>query len=457
MFKDKTYLRTLIKIAIPIIFQQLVMNSLNMVDTVMVGQLGEEAVAAIGLANQIFFILSVILFGIASGAAIFTAQFWGKKDLTGIQNVLWICLILAVSLATVFTLLANKFPETILGIYTKDKLVIEKGSQYLSIVSLSYIATAVTYSFSSIMKSTENVKTPMIISVIAISLNTFLNYILIFGHFGFPQLGIRGAAIATVIIRSLETGVYILISMFGKLPTTPYFRNLFNIKWDFLKKYLTTTLPVLLNEISWSFGMTSYSIVYARISTQSIAAFNISSTVDNVAMVFYFGLANASAIMIGNRIGAGEEEKGRIYGVRLIKLSVLIALVCGAAIFVSKDFVISLYNISDLAASLARNLLIVVSSVVVIKALNISLLLGILRSGGDTRFTLLVEMICIWLVGVPLAVFGAFVLHLPVHFVVLLVTVEEIIKFGFLFRRFRSGKWLNNLVKKPEPETAFSI
>jgi putative MATE family efflux protein len=448
MFKDTDYYKTLIRIAVPIAAQHFITSSLNVVDVIMIGQLGETAVAAVGLANQVFFLLILLLFGISSGAAMFTAQFWGKKDTESIHKVLGIGLLLGICSSLLFTLAAVLFPEFILSIYSKDPAVIELGSTYLRRVGYSYLFTSITFSFASVLRSTENVKLPMVVSIVALSMNTVLNYLLIFGNFGFPEMGVEGAAVATLIARSLECVTLLTLTYRLRTPVAARLKQLLGFNIAFVQRYLKIALPVMFNEMMWSLGITIYNIVYARIGTESIAAVNISATIENMAFVLFIGISNAAAIMIGNRIGANEEYKAYDYGRRTLVIGVVGAVFIGMAILVGKDAILSLYQISETARQYASTILTIVAFTLWIRVTNMTMIVGIFRSGGDTRFSFILDVGSVWLVGIPFALIGAFVFHLPVYGVVLMIMSEEVVKMGIGLWRFFSRKWINNLTQK---------
>lgn len=445
---DKVYFSALVKIGLPIIIQQFIMSSLNMVDVIMIGQLGETYIAAVGLANQIFFLLGLLLFGISSGAAIFSAQYWGKRDIPNIHKVLGVCVTSGVVAGLFFSIIALVFPEPTLGIYTKDAEVIAIGSEYLRIVGFCYIAITITFSYSAILRSTENVKLPMTVSIIALSLNTFINYLLIFGNLGFPEMGVRGAAIATLVSRTFECTTLLLLTYLKKTPAAAKIQDLLGfVNRPFLKRYFKTTLPVIFNEVTWSLGITTYNIVYARISTEAIAAVNIAITIESMAFVVFSGLGHASAIMIGKKIGSNETDRAYQYAWRSLILAIIGAVILGGIIIAGAREMLTLYNISELSRGFARNILIVGGLLLWLRASNMTIMIGVLRSGGDTRFALFTELFTIWAIGVPLAFLGAFVFHLPVYWVYLLVSVEELVKFIASFKRLKSKKWIKNLVQ----------
>jgi putative MATE family efflux protein len=449
MLRDRIYLSTLTRLALPIVFQNLVSSLLNVVGVIMIGQLGETSVAAVGLANQVFFLLILMLFGISSGAAIFTAQFWGQEDVYSIRRVLGLGLAVSLAGATIFTILAVFFPRPVLSIYSNDPQVVELGSQYLQIIGLSYMTTAVTLTYASVMRSTGQARIPAFVSVVAILMDATLNYVLIFGKLGLPAMGVRGAALGTCLARYFETILLLVITYKGKFPAAARMHELFGASRELVKKYAFTALPVALGEMLWSLGVTTYNIIYAHISTEAVAAVNISATIEGLGFVVIFGLVNANAIMIGNQIGAGREEKAFTYARRAMFMSLLLGLLLGAGFVLSSGLILSLYKVSETVHQFARSILFVLGAVFWIRACNSMMVAAVLRSGGDTRFALVLDAATVWGIGVPLGYISAFVLHLPVYFVILIIMTEELIKVIIGFFRFSSKKWINNLVKSP--------
>jgi putative MATE family efflux protein len=446
---DKEFFSTLFTIAWPIALQQFIMSALNFVDVAMIGQLGESSVAGVGLANQISFLFMLTLFGITSGTAIFTAQFWGKKDIASLRKALGISLSLSIPLGLLFGGAALLVPERLLAIYSQDPEVVALGSQYLQRVGWAYLAMSVTFTVASVLRSTGNTRLPMVVSVCALSLNVLMSYALIFGHFGLPAMGVTGAAAATVIARYLEFGAMIFVTYRFRTAAAARLHELFSFNRAFFKGFLKISMPVVINEVIWALGITSYSVIYARMGTEAIAAVNIANSVDSLAFVFFIALANASAIMVGNRIGAGEEATAYEYGLRFLKISVAAAVVVGLAIFASSEIILTIYKVSPTVTLYARNILWVLAAALWMKTSNLMFFIGILRSGGDTRFTFVLDSGSIWLFGVPMAYLGAFVLNWPVYYVVVLILLDEVFKLILVLLRFTSKKWINNLTVMP--------
>jgi MATE family, multidrug efflux pump len=444
-FTDREYYRQLVIFALPLAMQNLVISSLNLVGVVMIGQLGEAPVAAVGLAAQIFFLLQLVLFGINSGASMFTAQLWGKQDLPNIRKVLVLAILLGLVVGSVFLGLAWLAPQAVLGIYSEDPQVVELGSEFLRIFGWAYIFFPVTFSFSMVLRSIGDVKTPMLVSTGALVFNTLLSYLLIFGTLGLPALGVPGAAIAALTSRILECGVLLWIVYQRRPIIALRLKDLFGLELSFIGRVFKPMLPVILNETFWSFGTTAYSVVYARIGTDSIAAMNIVSTIDNLAFVFIFGLSNATAIMVGNRIGAGEEGEAFDYAVRSLILAMLFGVLVGSQVWLWSPYVLDLYKVPPVVLEYAGKVLVILASLVWLRAANSIIVVGILRSGGDARFSFFLDGMVIWVVGVPVAFFTAFVLHLPVYWVYLAIMSEELLKWIIGMRRIFSRKWIHNL------------
>jgi putative MATE family efflux protein len=446
-FAGEEFYPTLWRLAVPVAMQQLVLTALNAVDVLMVGQLGDAPVAAVGLANQVYFLLTLYLFGVGSGASIFSAQFWGRHDLDNVRHMLGIALLLGIAGGAVFTLAAIFAPAFILRLYTEDPAVILLGSSYLRLVSLSYIPLAITTMYGMVLRSTRQVRIPMVVSVAALSLKTVLAFCLIFGIAGLPALGIMGAAIATVIARALECAAILTWTYLARLPAAARLREILILKRSLLTEFARTAFPVILGEILWSFGITIYSAVYARIGTQSITAINITTTIESVAIVPFVGIATACAIMLGNYIGAGQTARAGEYARRFLRITIVGALFVGGLVFVAAGPIVSLYQISPGAQVDARNVLIVVAAGLWVKSSNLMMIVGILRSGGDTRFALFADTAPLWLIGVPMALLGAFVLGLPVYWVALMVLADEITKFCLCLWRVLSGLWIHDVVR----------
>lgn len=444
-FRDRDYYSRLLKFALPISLQQLAFTSLNLVGSVMVGQLGETTVAAVSLAAQIFFLLNLLVFGIGSGAAMFTAQLWGKRDIPNIRKVLGLALSLALLGALAFLAISEFLPGAALGIYTNDPEVIEIGSSYLQIFGFSFIVFAITSTYSLILRSVGEVRLPVVVSIGALLLNTGLSYVLIFGKFGFPSLGVNGAAVAILISRSLECVALVTATYLMKLPPAGKIKELFSYDLPFAKKVLHPVLPVAVNEILWSAGITTYQIIYAHIGTDQVAAVNIASTISDLAVVAFIGIGNATAILVGNLIGSEQYQRAQVYAGRSLVLGGIGGLLIGLAVFLLSPLILDLYKVAPVVIFYARTVLLVNCAFLWLRMMNLIQFIGIFRAGGDTRFALVLDGLIIWLVGVPLTAFGAFVLDWPIYLVYALTLSEEFAKGILGLWRYISKRWIHNL------------
>ena len=392
--------------------------------------------------------LNLFLFGICSGTGIFVAQFWGKGDIKNIRRVMGLSLLCGFGVAGVFTFVALALPEQALGVFTRDLTVVKLGGSYLSIVGLSYVMTAVTYAYSFALRNTAQPKVPMILSAIAVLTNAIFNYLLIFGKMGFPALGVRGAALATLLARTLELCLVLLVVYRYDLPAAARLRDLVDIPASFVKQFFNTTLPVILNEGLWALGVTTYSIIFAHMGTGVVAAVNIAATVERMAMVFFIGMSHACAFMVGNAIGAGREEAAVSYAKKLAVVGPVTALAAGLVVVGFSGRIISLFRVSDLVRTDAQAVLIAAALVMPVRTFNWINIVGVLRGGGDTRFSLFIDATAVWCIGVPVGYILGLAMHWSIIFVYPIVIFSEQIYKGILgVRRLRSGKWVNNLAE----------
>ena len=449
-YSDPDYFHNISKLAIPIIIQQFAFAGLNMLGVVFVGQKGETSVAAVGFAGQIAFLLQLVHFGIISGAAMFTAQFWGRNDVPNLRRVLGLCLMIAISASLVFFALAQFIPAEILGIYTKDAAVLRLGTDYIRIYSWVFLFVAVMFSYALVMRSTGDVKTPTTISVGALTVSTFLSYSLIFGKFGLPELGINGAAVAAVVSRALECAALLIVTYAKKSPAAASLRELTNFDSAFVMRVIKPMLPVMLNELFWALGITTYNAIYGRMGTESFAAMSIVATIEQMAFVIFIGISNATSVLVGNRIGAGKEDEAHLYAGRSLGLGIVGGITMGLLLQLVKAPILSLYNVSPEVISNASHVINIITFFIWVRVNNMTIVVGILRAGGDTRFSLFLDGIIIWLVGVPMAYLGANVWGLPVYFVYLCAMSEEATKWILGIRRFLSRKWIHNLAIQVE-------
>jgi len=440
--KDKSFYKSIFTLAIPVIIQNIIMVSINNVDSLMIGQLGEKAIAGVGIANQIYFLFSFFLYGITGGSSVFMAQFFGKKDYEGLNKSLNLCLIINAFIGTIFSIIAIFLPSAIISLYTTDKEVISIGAKYLRIVGFSYIFTAFSFGFAASLRSIQNTIFPSTISTIAMLINIVLNYLLIYGNFNFPKLGVEGAAIGTVIARIFEFSSLMIITKKDKLLI---FKNMFKFDLQFIPKFAKITIPGMLTSAVWSFGMIAYNIIYSRLGTEWFAAINVANTIEGLAFTVFGGMCTAAVIMIGNKIGANEKETAYSYSKVFLLFNFILALLAGSLLIIGGSQILGFYKVNDSTISYAKYLLLIYGCMLWIKVLNMTFFMGILQAGGDTRYKFMLASIAMWAFGVPLMALAAFILKLPYQLVILFILFEEVIKLFGVFHRFFSKRWLKDL------------
>ena len=444
--QDKKFLKTIFTLALPIIVQSFITTSLNLIDNVMVGRLGETAIASVGLANQYIFIFSLCIFGISSGAGIFMSQFWGKKDIKNIKTFLGIDLTIGLVASALFAAAAAFCPRVIMGIFSSDIEVINSGVTYLRIVAISCLFVNFTQGYSAALRSTGQVKLPMYGSLLGVLSNAFLNWVFIFGKLGAPELGINGAALATTIARFIEMSFILLTVYLRKNIVASKIKEMMNFGMGTIKTFFVTSWSVILNELIWSIGLSTYAIAYSKIGTAAVAAMQIANTLNNMFLVFLSGMAAAASIIIGNNIGAGDEDRALDYSHKIAKLSILAGLVLGIIVWISAPFIVKPFSVAPETAATVIKVLRVMAVFFVLRSYNMVMIVGVFRGGGDTTYAMALQGCTIWFYSVPLSFIGAMVFKFPVEVVFFLISTEDIIKAIFQSRRLKTGKWLKNVV-----------
>ena len=450
---NRYFYKRVLQIGVPIFLSQFLTSLLSIVDTIMVSVLGDNAIAAVGLSANFGFFIIMVLFGFLSGLGIFIAQFWGSKDYKNIYRVFIITIIVGTIISSLFFILVHFFPEFIVGLYNNGDDLIQRGIiqnyavDYLKIISYSYFFMTANFVIIMLMRNTEQVVFPQIISVITVIINTLLNFVLITGRFGFPSLGVEGAAIATVI--SSGVGFVLLLSRM-KFSTHEVlkvnFKEYKNITKEFIGKLTHKALPVAINETVWGLGMSMYLMAMGFIGGTAVASVQISNMIMGLFWVANAGISTACAIMIGNKLGENKIELARSWGLKFTKLSFTAGLFLGALLFVLSPVIPNIFgDASEAVKTNVRWILLMYSFYVPIKFTNAIQIIGTLRAGGDTRFALFAEIIPLWLIGVPLAFILSIFTSLPLWAILAIINIEEIIKFVLVLKRFFTYKWANNL------------
>jgi putative MATE family efflux protein len=448
--RDRDYYRSLVRIALPISGQGLISAGLNLADSVLVGRLGSNEIAAVGLANAIYFFLAVLLFGISSGLTVFVAQYWGKKDLAGVHRATGLGLLLSAGLSLFFAVVTAAIPSEMMRIFTNDPAVVALGAVFLRRIAFSYPLTALSFMFYGAMRSTGHAVAPLVSSSIALVLNTLLNLLLIYGLLGAPRMGVLGSATATLVSRVVEIAITLWIVYGRRLPSAVAWRDIVRVDPRFLAAAVKISVPVMLNEGLWVLGYTVYPAVYARMGTEVVAAFTVFSTIDRIAIVLAVGMGNAAAAIVGKEIGAGRKDLAYRYGGLSILIAPLTSVAIGLVIFLVRFDVLRLFKLSGTVLDNALLLVALGSATLWIKSFNMTAVVGVLRAGGDTPVAMLLDLVPMWTVAVPLAVCGGLFFGWPLLLVFLATVVDEAIKLAVCLLRFLSRKWIHDLVNAPE-------
>ena len=445
--EDKRFYSNVARLVMPMAIQNLINVGVTSTDVIMLGKVGETALSGVSLANQVYFILSLLFFGLTSGACVLTAQYWGKKDTRTIEKVMGMSFRISLLAAAVFTLAALVFPALLMRIFTTDQAVIEAGVSYLRIVAFSYMLSAFTNVYLNIIRSVEKVVIATVVYGTSLLANIIFNAIFIFGLLGVPAMGAAGAALGTLLARTIE----VLIVVFYAVKMN----DVVKIRWrDFFvkdkalgKDFFTYAFPVLLNELAWGAGMAAISAIVGHLGSSAVAAHSVAQVCRQLSMVIGFGISSAAAIMIGKAIGEKKEELAREYGRRFVKIAVLCGIGGGLLILGISPLVKSLLNLTPLAKSYLTAMMLIMSYYVVGQSVNTTMIVGIFRAGGDTRFGLILDVSVMWLCSILGSAVGAFVLGIPMPWVYILLCRDEIIKIPFSVYRYKTYKWLRNVTR----------
>lgn len=445
--ENREFYRSLMVVGIPVVIQNLLNSSLNLIDTVMVGRLGEQSVAAVGAANQLFFILNCIMVGIASGCGIFISQYNGKKDLLRMRHSLGISLMLSSAFGTLFFLAAFLIPEQIAWLFIEEKGFIHETASYLRIVSFSYPITAITVSYATSLRNTGRSVQAMVTSAIGIAVNIVFNELLIFGRLGFPAMGIEGAALATLIARIVEMAVILLLVYGRKTIFSVSPAHLFSFEKEFLFRVAKPITHTVGDELIWAAGLVTYTIAYGKLGETALAVAQIYSVLQKFLDVLFYGIASAAIVIIGQQIGKGYMERAKQYGKKMIVLTSFIAVTLSATMFFGAPVFASLFSLSEGTFDLVVTTLRMVSIPFIGFGINTVVLTGILRSGGDTKVPMLIDGGLIWLVGVPMALLGCIVFKWPIYTVLTIVEFVEVMKATVFTIRFLRGNWVSDMTE----------
>ncbi len=435
-----------LRLFIPAAIQSLFFNLISIFDVLMVGQLGDVPVAAAGLAGQFTFLLNLTLFGATGGAAVFMAQYWGADDRPNLLRVLGMTLALCTSTALLFAALAIGFPTHVLRLYSQDPQVVEAGASILRIVGWSYLFSAVTTTLYAAVRSTGNTRLPMVIGVTFLVLTTAANYVLIFGKLGLPALGIRGVALGRLICTVLECLVLLVILYRQKSPVATHPAKYFQFNLGFFRAHIAQILMVLGNEFFWALGGNVNNAIVARLGTSSYAAFNIAATIISIGFFMTMGSASVAAIMIGHAIGAGRLEEAYQIGKRILFINLAGSFCIGMILVAARSWVVTLYQVEDTTRAAAASIILVGGLFFWLRSQDAIFIVGILRGGGDTRFSAILDVGGIWLASIPCVAIAVLALRLPPHWVYAAMLSENLVKAVGGAIRFVSRRWIKRIV-----------
>lgn len=443
--KQASFFITVCRLAIPVALQSMLQASFGIVDQIMIGQLGSVSVAGVGLAGKFSGIVSVVIAAIGCVAGIMISQYLGQKNNAQVSRSFWTNLLLGCAIAGLFTGLCVLFPEPVMGLYTKDPATRQTAANYLAIAAGTFLPMTGATLLSTLLRCMEKARLPLYASMVSAAMNTGLNYLLIFGKWGFPAMGAEGAAIATVIAQCAN---FLLMLLMLPRQDSPLARPSGSIKmtarldW---KQYGAMLLPILVCEVVWSLGENVYAAIYGHMGTASSAAMTLINPVQGLMTGALCGLSQAASVIIGKKLGNREYEPSYRASKTLILYGAVGAAVLSGVILLTRSAYVEIYQVEPSVQQLTSQILLAYALVAPFKVLNMILGGGILRSGGKTNYVMVIDMIGTWGFGVPLGLLAAFAFKLSIPYVYFLLSLEECIRFGISLLVFRRRKWMQSL------------
>jgi len=450
-FYDQDFFSGLIKLGLPIAFQQLLFAVFSVVDTSMIAQLGAGATAGVGAAVRVFLFMLFIHIGIVAATTSLTAQYWGIKDYYNIRRTTGMSISISAIITTIFSIVMIAVPQVLISIFTDDITMIQEGAAYLRIIGYGMIVWGFLFIISSVLKSMECVKIPLVASIMAILVNVFLNWVFIFGHLGAPKMGVQGAALGTTVSYYMQSVIIVLAIVFKKHPLTHHLKEYFLWTKDFIKKFLKIMTPAFLNEVFWGGGTLMYALVLGRYGNVNFGSYTLFNSVESMFFTFFIGLGTACSVLIGKELGRGNIQRGWNHSIRTVIVAPIVAIVLGLIVVMVRYPVLSLMQIPDInMVNMTAKMLVMYAFLLPTRVLSYIIIVGIFRSGGDTMSGLWIDTSNVWLVGVPLTLIGGFILKLPFQWVFLLTYSEDVVKIIFCFVIFFKKKWINQLTHDSE-------
>lgn len=447
LYKDKVFMRTLFTLAIPIILQNLISFSVSMADSVMLGFVGQDEMSAVTLANSAFFVINLLIFGFQSGESVMISQYWGKGDKKAISRILgvaWLC-VLTVTLS--FSTFAIFNPQAVMRLFTNEAHLIELGAKYVRAVALAYPLNAFNSIYIAAHRSMENTKLGLYVFAGSATVNLLGNYMFIFGKFGCPNLGVIGAAVGTVLARVSEFSIIILYIFANKrfrIDFGALFRPGINMAKDFIKY----ALPVICNETLWGLGFSTLTAIYGRLGSDVVAGLTICRNAENVFNVVAMALGNASTVIIGKQLGSGDKERVADTAKKLLTVTVLASFISISLLLGLGKTVIGIFDFGEPTSTIAFSIMCIYAVRMIPQNITMTMVVGVLRGGGDTRFAAFLDVAPLWGISVFAAAMLALVFKVPYIYVFMPNFIEDCVKLFIGFKRFKSGKWINNITRE---------
>jgi len=447
---DKAFYRQLMTVALPIVLQQLITTSVQLVDNVMVGKLGDQAIGSVAAVNQLYFVVILITFGALGGAGIFSAQFFGSRNYEKLKQTFRFKIVTGMIIAILSFIIFSLYGRALISLFSTNEITINGGLVYLNIVKWSVFPWILSVAIANTFRETGVTKPLLTISIITIFTNAALNFILIFGYLGFEPMGIKGAAIATLIARFLEFGLTLLLVKTRGQAFSTKIHELLKIEPKLLMSIIILALPLMINEALWSSGQTVFVHSYARRGDSALSAVTITGTISQLVFVTFSGIATAVAVMVGNTLGSNDLEKAKDNAKKLIAFSVFFAAVSGAVLMGLSFFIVEIYDVSQATKDIASFNIRVNALFIPVYSFNVAIYF-VLRAGGDTKSTFLMDAFYMWIVPVPVALALSYFTALPVTIMFFLVQMLDIPKMLFGLSRYKKGRWIKNLaIEEPK-------
>lgn len=452
--QPKGFYKATLLLMLPIVLQNMITQTVALADTFMVGMLGEKFLAAITLANTPFFVVMLITFGVQGGVSVMVSQYWGKGDTKTINRIMGMGLYVSAAFCLITSVVMALFSEQVLSLLTDNLELIPLGSGYARIVGFSYVFSSISGIYIVTQRSMENTKLGVIVLSISAAANVLLNWVLIFGKLGMPVMGVEGAAIATLLARVAEVVIIVLYALRNKrLPLEP--RLIRRPGRTIIRDFFKYASPVVLNEALWSLGVSAFPVIMGHMegSTQILAAFTIAGNLERIFTTAVFAVGAAASVIIGREIGAGRREGVYKVGVSLAFLGFVMGLIAAALFFLLRIFLLApviypLFKLSAQASGIATTMITILCLVVPLRILAFTLLIGILRGGGDAKAVMLLDLGGLYLISIPAAAITGLVFKSSITVVYLCICAEEIFKVTAGILRFRSKKWINDVTRE---------